>query len=220
MSDAESCFEGLQQGSDMQVCDAAVYTGENAEMDNSDPLGLMQSQSPPSQRRSRRARSSPQLREGIRSVSCERGESEAIVDRSPLPRRQVPPPPPAPIYGSCSTPPIEKQMPGPLGRRVIAPQPPPPPMVKTIPAHPQPPQQQAVALQMMGIPPNVTQQSPHSKIVKQTSPQQEDIASGPAQHKRNIELVYHGRFAPFHLGHLAVVEAAVTLIKVAMRPEL
>eukprot|EP00971_Amphidinium_carterae_P321798 6396529-Amphidinium_carterae.1 len=98
------------------------------ETDHSDPMELMQSPSQPSQRRSRRYRSSPQLRQRIRSDSSERGKSEVIVDSSLLPRRQVPSPPPAHITGSCSTQPIEKQMPVSLGRRAIAPQPPPPPM--------------------------------------------------------------------------------------------
>eukprot|EP00971_Amphidinium_carterae_P131924 2613146-Amphidinium_carterae.1 len=62
MSDADSCSGGLMHGSDKQVCDAAISTAELAEMDNSDPLGLLQSQSPPSQRRSRRARSNPPVR--------------------------------------------------------------------------------------------------------------------------------------------------------------
>eukprot|EP00971_Amphidinium_carterae_P159710 3166570-Amphidinium_carterae.1 len=118
MSDVDSCSGGLQHGSDMQVCDVAISTGENAEMDNNDPLGLLQSQSPPSQRRSRRARSSPPVRGWVRLVSCERGEStEVSDDRPPSPRRRVPPPPPAPLGGRRNETPVEKQMPVPPVRR-------------------------------------------------------------------------------------------------------
>eukprot|EP00971_Amphidinium_carterae_P009380 185351-Amphidinium_carterae.1 len=138
-------------------------------------------------------------------------------------------------------------MPVPPVRRVVTPQPPPPPVVRIIPAHPQPPQQQAAAVQtqMVGIPPTTKPQGPHPKQVKQASRQQggqqhghtpaaqsadvspekcattttsTGLAPGSPQQTRNIELVYHGRFAPIHLGHLAVVEAAVTLVKAAMKP--
>eukprot|EP00971_Amphidinium_carterae_P313906 6239017-Amphidinium_carterae.1 len=40
----------------------------------------------------------------------------------------------------------------------------------------------------------------------------------PTEQKQQVELVYHGSFAPFHLGHLAVVEAAVRLVGTAMKP--
>eukprot|EP00971_Amphidinium_carterae_P048262 950603-Amphidinium_carterae.1 len=195
----------------MQVDDAAVSTGEMTETDRSDPMEPLQSPSQPSQRR-RSDRNSTHLSERIRVDSSERGESEATVDSSLLSRRQAPSPQQAYITGSCFSRSKEKQMPVSLGRRVIVPQPPPPPMVLTTQAHPQPMQLQVDELQEMDMP------NPPPNIVKQSSPRRADIEMEPAQHKRHIELVYQGRFAPFHLGHLAIVEAAATLIKAAMRP--
>eukprot|EP00971_Amphidinium_carterae_P052125 1026329-Amphidinium_carterae.1 len=60
-------------------------------------------------------------------------------------------------------------------------------------------------------------QHPPIEVVP-TSLRSQEMEYRPVRHKQHIELVYHGRFAPFHLGHLAVVEAAVALIQVAMRP--
>eukprot|EP00971_Amphidinium_carterae_P079744 1577810-Amphidinium_carterae.2 len=181
-------------------------------------------------------------------VSCERGEPvEELIIRPQSPRGRVPPPPPH-HGRHRDEPPLEKQMPVPVVRRVIAPQPPPPPVVRIIPAQPQPPQQQATAVQtqMVGILPrpkpepvaqpktvekarqqhggqrNTDTAAAHSATAHAetcapatTSPAQ---APGSPEQKKHIELVYHGSFAPFHLGHLAVVEAAVRLVQTAMKP--
>eukprot|EP00971_Amphidinium_carterae_P129937 2573998-Amphidinium_carterae.2 len=47
------------------------------------------------------------------------------------------------------------------------------------------------------------------------SPTPVPVSPVPTKH---IELMYHGSFAPFHLGHLAVVEAAVRLVATTMKP--
>eukprot|EP00971_Amphidinium_carterae_P064253 1272450-Amphidinium_carterae.1 len=147
MSDTDLCSRDMQHDSVMHLCDAAISACVHAEMDN-DPLGLLQSQSPPRARRSRRARSSPPVRRRVRLVSCERGETldtprtPSPIGRVPppprrdpdeesrpqSPRHRVPPPPPPPQHAAQGEPPpIEKQMPIPVAKRAIAPQPPPPP---------------------------------------------------------------------------------------------
>eukprot|EP00971_Amphidinium_carterae_P203478 4038120-Amphidinium_carterae.1 len=228
-------------------------------MDN-DPLGLLQSPSPPRARRSRRARSSPPVRRRVRLVSCDRGEtvdtprSQSPRGRVPppprrehdeeslpqSPRNRVPPPPPPPKHAARrDDPPIEKQMPVPVARRVIAPQPPPPPAGRVTPAQQQ--TQGPVVQKPEGIQPRpkpvgkqTVEQDRHQPLVQQpshaakpaTTTQQSTVqpkvtSKGTAPETpattTNVELVYHGSFAPFHLGHLAVVEAAVILIQTAMK---
>eukprot|EP00971_Amphidinium_carterae_P190212 3775598-Amphidinium_carterae.1 len=52
MSDIEVCSRVLQHDSVLSMCDAAISACVHADMDN-DPLGLLQSPSPPRARRSR-----------------------------------------------------------------------------------------------------------------------------------------------------------------------
>eukprot|EP00971_Amphidinium_carterae_P098440 1947123-Amphidinium_carterae.1 len=253
MSDLESCSLVLQHDSVLQVCNAAISACVDAEMDNIDPLGLLQSPSPPRERRRRRARSSPPVRRRVRLVSCERGETAEVPrsqsprgkvpppprsdpadeSRPQSPRSRVPPPPPPPQHARRrDDPPLEKQMPVPIARRAIAPQPPPPPMGRVTPAQLQPPHQQATAIQeqMESIQPRpkpdgepTTENDRQRHVAKQqinaekqgttkhmetaapavttTDPERAPETTG--QKTTNVELVYHGSFAPFHLGHLA-----------------
>eukprot|EP00971_Amphidinium_carterae_P230267 4569916-Amphidinium_carterae.1 len=132
-------------------------------------------------------------------------------------------------------------MPVPVARRVIAPQPPPPPVGRVIPAQPQPTQVTVVQKQediqprpkpvgeqtvdkdrqrpAVKQPGNPAKQGTtrHPETVQPAIASTGDAPETPATKTTNVELVYHGSFAPFHLGHLAVVEAAVRLIQTAMK---
>eukprot|EP00971_Amphidinium_carterae_P229772 4559333-Amphidinium_carterae.1 len=214
-------------------------------MDN-DPLGLLQSQSPPRARRSRRARSSPPVRRRVRLVSCERGDtvdtprSPSPIGRVPppprrdpddesrpqSPRHKVPPPPPPPQHAvRGEPPPIEKQMP--------VPPPPPPPgrvpqaqqrtpepaVAKHAAIQPVPEEQQAAARPRAAEQQHKHATKPNTQplIVQPKVTAQAVAPQPPEQQITNVELVYHGSFAPFHLGHLAVVEVAVRLVQTAMK---
>eukprot|EP00971_Amphidinium_carterae_P189353 3758553-Amphidinium_carterae.1 len=155
-------------------------------------------------------------------------------------RHRVPPPPPPPQHAARRGDlPMEKQMPVPVAKRVIAPQPPPPPDGRVTPA--QPPTHMPVVKKTQAIQPRpklvgeqrAEQDRPRSAVQQtsnaakpattmQQSTVQPKVTSGaapetPETKAPNVELVYHGSFAPFHLGHLAVVEAAVRLIQTAMK---
>eukprot|EP00971_Amphidinium_carterae_P329233 6461552-Amphidinium_carterae.1 len=201
MSDVESCFD-VQHESDMRMDDAAVCIGEQSESDHSDLMEFMQSPSQPNQATSSGA-----------SGSCQRttphSEVQPEVNDTPRPTVTLNYDPSAHGESSCSTQVIQQHLPVARGRRAIISQPSPPAIAITTPQQPQP--AQPTAVQEMGVqhPPTETAQPSHCR---------EETESRLVRHRNHIELVYHGRFAPFHLGHLAVVEAAVALIQVAMRP--
>eukprot|EP00971_Amphidinium_carterae_P270065 5357810-Amphidinium_carterae.1 len=202
MSDVESCCD-VHHESDMQMGDAAVSVGVKSESDPSNLIEFMQSPSQPSQATSSCDSGSQ------RELVTAHGDAQADVIDSSVRTGGSSHTPPAQCESSCSMPPIQRQLPVALGRRATISQPAPPAIAITTPQQPQ--QAQPTEMQEMGV------QHPPIEAVP-TSICSQEMEYRPVRRKQHIELVYHGRFAPFHLGHLAVVEAAVTLIQVAMRP--